>query len=884
MKNPKSKDNIFFKKAPRKKPGGSGKSNAISLSLPALQLQNLTRDKIFKYFENTWGLTELLFSGLKNKSAFYKPPYHNLRHPLIFYYGHSAVCYVNKLRLAGIITNPINAYFENIFEIGVDEMSWDDLSKNTMQWPEINDLKHYRETVFNTVKNLIETHAAFDKTQIGLQDPAWALMLALEHERIHLETSSVLIRELPIDLLEKPSHWPKDFTSEQGEIEQGEDYPPYPNNSYPNNKYITVPTQTINLGKTKETPFYGWDNEYGHKTMKVQEFKASQFLISNGEFLRFVKDQGYHDPAYWVGQAWEWLCFRNVKHPSFWVTEGPDGLHQYKLRTCFEIIPMQWSWPVIVNYYEAKAYCLWLSQKNSSEKTNFRENNSQENNKTYRLLTEAEHHCLRDPKQYDLASNICLENREDSTDMEDITDIGDIKNLEHIANIGLKYGSEGPVDAFVKNEHGFYDVIGNVWQWMEDHFCPLPGFKPHPYYNDFSIPCFDGKHHMMMGGSFISTGDEATPWSRYHFRPHFFQHAGFRVVQSNHLETSCMDCPPPYVGRGPCCHKNSALTSATSTMSENNVQSTTSTSQPWSQTQSQPQSQSQAQSQAQSQNPIYETETLLNEYLLLHYGTYSDVLTISDVPKISKSSKSSKISVPPDISVISDIPTKFIDFPKRCADLIKTSVQKYNIECNRALDIGCAVGRVCFEISPVFQEVIGIDNSESFIKTANELKAGKTIHYSKKEEGDITLPLSITLKPTNKKYDNIIFELADACNISQTLGSFNVILMANVLCRVPNPKQCLLNLISSPGFLANNGLFIILSPYSWLESFTDKTEWLGGIERSNQKIYTAETLKKLLSSQNLTLLEEFEMPFLIREHARKFQLIISHGMIWRPTL
>jgi putative 4-mercaptohistidine N1-methyltranferase len=36
---------------------------------------------------------------------------------------------------------------------------------------------------------------------------------------------------------------------------------------------------------------------------------------------------------------------------------------------------------------------------------------------------------------------------------------------------------------------------------------------------------------MILGGSFASTGDEASIWARFHFRPHFFQHAGFRVVQ-----------------------------------------------------------------------------------------------------------------------------------------------------------------------------------------------------------------------------------------------------------------------------------------------------------------------------------------------------------------
>lgn len=84
------------------------------------------------YFTNTWTLTELLFSGLNGEESFYRPPYHNLRHPMVFYYVHAAVVYVNKFRCAGLMTNPINSHFENIFETGVDEMSWDDLSKNEM--------------------------------------------------------------------------------------------------------------------------------------------------------------------------------------------------------------------------------------------------------------------------------------------------------------------------------------------------------------------------------------------------------------------------------------------------------------------------------------------------------------------------------------------------------------------------------------------------------------------------------------------------------------------------------------------------------------------------------------------------------------------------------
>jgi len=52
----------------------------------------------------------------------------------------------------------------------------------------------------------------------------------------------------------------------------------------------------------------------------------------------------------------------------------------------------------------------------------------------------------------------------------------------------------------------------------------------HPLYDDFSVPTFDGRHNLIMGGSWIATGDEALATARYAFRRHFFQHAGFRTI------------------------------------------------------------------------------------------------------------------------------------------------------------------------------------------------------------------------------------------------------------------------------------------------------------------------------------------------------------------
>lgn len=162
----------------------------------------------------------------------------------------------------------------------------------------------------------------------------------------------------------------------------------------------------------------------------------------------------------------------------------------------FDIIDMPLNWPVEVNYHEAKAYCRWKGND-------------------YRLITEAEHHAIRDNDIYDLNAS---------------SDI--IYKSNSKCNHNMLYGSSTPVDMYPPNKKGFHDVFGNVWEWCEDHFNGLPGHKTHYLYDDFSSPCYDGRHNLIMGGSWASTGDEASHFARFMFRRHFYQHCGFRVARS----------------------------------------------------------------------------------------------------------------------------------------------------------------------------------------------------------------------------------------------------------------------------------------------------------------------------------------------------------------
>jgi hypothetical protein len=96
-------------------------------------------------------LTETLFAGLNGEEGFYRPPPHGLRHPQIFYYGHGPCVYVNKLRVAGVLDSAVDPYLESIFEVGVDEMLWDDMHKNDMVWPTVAEVHAYRKQVYDKV-------------------------------------------------------------------------------------------------------------------------------------------------------------------------------------------------------------------------------------------------------------------------------------------------------------------------------------------------------------------------------------------------------------------------------------------------------------------------------------------------------------------------------------------------------------------------------------------------------------------------------------------------------------------------------------------------------------------------------------------------------------
>jgi len=253
--------------------------------------------------------------------------------------------------------------------------------------------------------------------------------------------------------------------------------------------------------------------------------------------------------------------------------------------------------------------------------------------------------------------------------------------------------------------------------------------------------------------------------------------------------------------------------------------------------------------QMATSNP-YETAKLVNEYLLFHYGQGEEILPYPDGP------------------------TGALDFAERAVTEM-FELDRLPAKA-RALDVGCAVGRSSFTLSRVCEEVIGIDFSHAFVEAAHNLGQAGESPYDRVDEGRLTTSLVARL-PEGARPRCVSFEQGDAMALRDDLGTFDAVLLANLICRLPEPNRCLdrLHDLVKPG-----GQLVITSPYTWLDDFTPPANWLGGFQHvQDGPIVTIDSLQSSLAGK-FTLKIRRNLPFLIREHARKFQWSVAEGSLW----
>jgi iron(II)-dependent oxidoreductase len=238
------------------------------------------------------------------------------------------------------------------------------------------------------------------------------------------------------------------------------------------------------LGLRRDSPVFGWDNEFDECIVNVPEFTIDRYKVTNGEFLRFLNAGGYGNSAVWTADDWEWRSAHEISHPAFWVRRGDA----WSYRSMFDEAPLQDDWPVYVSHAEASAYARWMGKS---------------------LPTEAE---------WQLAAFGNPEsNGGDQKSPRPGSEAWDPVPVNHHETSRSPFGVKG--------------MIANGWEWTSTEFAPFQGFRPFACYPGYSEPFFDGRHYVLKGGSVRTAPCMLRRSFRNWFQPHYqYVYSGFRCV------------------------------------------------------------------------------------------------------------------------------------------------------------------------------------------------------------------------------------------------------------------------------------------------------------------------------------------------------------------
>lgn len=229
------------------------------------------------------------------------------------------------------------------------------------------------------------------------------------------------------------------------------------------------------------------------------------------------------------------------------------------------------------------------------------------------------------------------------------------------------------------------------------------------------------------------------------------------------------------------------------------------------------------------------------EYLAFHYLAPRDLL-------------------PPGVKV----PSGVANFPLACARLLA----KAKVRPARALDLGCAVGRATFELARHCPEVVGLDYSRSFIRAATRLRQVGHLRFALRQEGLRTTPAQAQVDPRLDR-TRVRFHVGDALHLPHKLGLFDLVLAANLIDRLPHPAKFLTQV--APKLVIPGGVLLLTSPYTWSSAYTAESRWFKN---------SFATLQKFLRP-HFRLLHRQNLPFLLREHCRKFQYTFADATLWQ---
>jgi ergothioneine biosynthesis protein EgtB len=128
------------------------------------------------------------------------------------------------------------------------------------------------------------------------------------------------------------------------------------------NEFITISAGIYEIGHRGES--FCFDNELNRHKVYLQEYKLATELVTNGDYLEFINEGGYHDHRYWHAEGLDWVKTNHITCPLYW--HNIDGIwHHY---TTAGLIDMDMDATLChISFYEAAAFAAWKGMRLPTE-------------------------------------------------------------------------------------------------------------------------------------------------------------------------------------------------------------------------------------------------------------------------------------------------------------------------------------------------------------------------------------------------------------------------------------------------------------------------------------------------------------------------------------
>jgi len=260
-------------------------------------------------------------------------------------------------------------------------------------------------------------------------------------------------------------------------------------------EYVLIPAGEFKMGDNFGE---GNSDEIPVHTVFLDEYYIGKYNVTNGEYKRFIDDEGYTKEIYWSEGGFG----EHGNTPEFWKNKNFKGGG----------IPGKENYPVVgVSWFEAMAYCKWLSQK-----TGF----------VYSLPTEAEwEKAARGTVQNRYAWGNNIEKRYANYDH------GVERSKKELRPVGYYDGSIRN-SLMTKNNaspYGVYDMNGNISEWCYDWY-GLEYYNSSPKKNPRGPG--SGKSRVLRSAGYVDSAFYQRSAGRHKTGAHFKSYkTGFRCVR-----------------------------------------------------------------------------------------------------------------------------------------------------------------------------------------------------------------------------------------------------------------------------------------------------------------------------------------------------------------